>query len=156
MSLGECRTPLIPLRTLQAGSGELLVKDEARLPTGSFKALRAVPGGIDGAGAGDHPGHDADQRQRRRRLAAYASRFPASKVCVLSEARPRSMCARFRHRAPVWRVNELINDCGRIVAEGKSRMGWFDFHAQGSRTGSKARRRWGWSWRTSSDGACRT
>ena len=27
----------------------------------------------------------------------------------------------------MWRVNGLINDCGRIVAEGKEPMGWFDF-----------------------------
>ena len=31
-------TPLIPVPRLQGGSGELLVKDEGRLPTGSFKA----------------------------------------------------------------------------------------------------------------------
>jgi threonine synthase len=28
--------------------------------------------------------------------------------------------------AIVWRVNGLINDCGRIVAAGKQPMGWFD------------------------------
>jgi len=27
----------------------------------------------------------------------------------------------------VWRVNGLINDCGRIVGAGKEPMGWFDF-----------------------------
>src|SRR5216683_1479231 len=37
VSLGEVVTPLIPLPRL-AGSGEILVKDEGRLPTGSFKA----------------------------------------------------------------------------------------------------------------------
>lgn len=26
----------------------------------------------------------------------------------------------------VWRVNGLINDCGKIVGEGKEAMGWFD------------------------------
>jgi threonine synthase len=28
--------------------------------------------------------------------------------------------------AKVWRVNGLINDCGRIVGEGREKMGWFD------------------------------
>ena len=28
--------------------------------------------------------------------------------------------------AKVWRVNGLINDCGRIVGEGKTAMSWFD------------------------------
>ena len=38
VSLGEIHTPLIPLSKLALGSGDLLVKDEGRLPTGSFKA----------------------------------------------------------------------------------------------------------------------
>ncbi|MFG0240268.1 MAG: threonine synthase, partial [Gimesia chilikensis] len=29
--------------------------------------------------------------------------------------------------ANVWRVNGLINDCGKIVGEGKEKVGWFDF-----------------------------
>src|SRR2546430_1048983 len=37
VSLGEVVTPLIPLPRL-AGGGEILVKDEGRLPAGSFKA----------------------------------------------------------------------------------------------------------------------
>ena len=40
VSLGEVQTPLITLQKLQPGSGELVVKDEGRLPTGSFKADR--------------------------------------------------------------------------------------------------------------------
>ena len=28
--------------------------------------------------------------------------------------------------AHVWKVNGLINDCGKIVGEGKEQMGWFD------------------------------
>ena len=38
VSLGECHTPLISLPRLKAGSGDLIIKDEGRLPTGSFKA----------------------------------------------------------------------------------------------------------------------
>src|SRR5438067_13689989 len=40
VSLGEPVTPILALPKLasKAGSGELLVKDEGRLPTGSFKA----------------------------------------------------------------------------------------------------------------------
>ena len=38
--LGEVVTPLLPCQSLQQqlGMGEVLVKDEGRLPTGSFKA----------------------------------------------------------------------------------------------------------------------
>src|SRR6266851_5251058 len=38
VSLGEVVTPLIALPRLAPNDGELLVKDEGRLPTGSFKA----------------------------------------------------------------------------------------------------------------------
>ena len=38
VSLGEIATPLVPLPRLAPSGGELLVKDEGRLPTGSFKA----------------------------------------------------------------------------------------------------------------------
>ena len=37
------------------------------------------------------------------------------------------MSARSRCRAPtVYRVNGLIDDCGKIVGEGKAKVGWFD------------------------------
>ncbi len=44
VSLGEAMTPLLPLPKLAAKmrGGELLVKDEGRLPTGSFKARGLV------------------------------------------------------------------------------------------------------------------
>ena len=38
VSLGENVTPLIPVPKFQTGQGRLWVKDEGRLPTGSFKA----------------------------------------------------------------------------------------------------------------------
>ena len=44
VSLGEITTPVVPLRKIAAGAGAatLLVKDEGRLPTGSFKARGLV------------------------------------------------------------------------------------------------------------------
>ena len=38
ISLGEVVAPLIDLPSLTTAHGQLLVKDEGRLPTGSFKA----------------------------------------------------------------------------------------------------------------------
>ena len=68
VSLGEAVTPLLTLPKLgkALGAGEILVKDEGRLPTGSFKARGLVHGGVDGQGARRHPHGDADQRQCRR------------------------------------------------------------------------------------------
>jgi threonine synthase len=44
VSLGETMTPIVPMPRLSAklGGGEILVKDEGRLPTGSFKARGLV------------------------------------------------------------------------------------------------------------------
>ena len=44
VSLGEVMTPIVRMPRLSAklGSGEILVKDEGRLPTGSFKARGLV------------------------------------------------------------------------------------------------------------------
>ena len=44
VSLGEAMTPLVSLPKLakKLGGGEILVKDEGRLPTGSFKARGLV------------------------------------------------------------------------------------------------------------------
>src|SRR5215470_7414346 len=44
VSLGEAVTPLVPMRRLARalGAAEILVKDEGRLPTGSFKARGLV------------------------------------------------------------------------------------------------------------------
>src|ERR1700682_2451400 len=50
VSLGEVTTPLIRLPKLakKLGGGEIIVKDEGRLPTGSFKARGRVMGGAVG------------------------------------------------------------------------------------------------------------
>src|SRR3982750_1551821 len=70
VSLGEVTTPLIRLPKLGAklGGGEIIVKDEGRLPTGSFKAGGLVVGGagVEGQGARHQAHGDADQRQCRR------------------------------------------------------------------------------------------
>ena len=44
----------------------------------------------------------------------------------------------------VYRVNGLIDDCGKIVGQGKEEAGWFDFSTLKEPYGSRARRRWGW------------
>src|SRR4051812_50162943 len=53
VSLGEVMTPLINLPKLASklGGGEIIVKDEGRLPTGSFKARGPRMAGVVGEGA---------------------------------------------------------------------------------------------------------
>ena len=128
ISLGEELTPLVALPDLQVGPGRLLVKDEGRLPTGSFKArglalavsmakelgIRSVAMPTNGnAGAA---------------LAAYASRAGIESWVFCPDDTPEiNVRETALQGAKVWRVNGLINDCGRLVEEGRETMGWFDF-----------------------------
>jgi hypothetical protein len=58
--------------------------------------------------------------------------------------------------ATVYRINGLIDDCGKIVGEGKAKVGWFDTSTLKEPTGSRARKPWASSSPSSSAGRCRT
>lgn len=128
ISLGESHTPLVPLRRLQAGRGELIVKDEGRLPTGSFKArglclavCMAKELGIERVAMPTNGNAGAA-------LAAYASRAGIESYVFCPADTPEINVREIAAQgANVWRVNGLINDCGRIVGAGKETMNWFDF-----------------------------
>lgn len=127
VSLGEIQTPIVPLPKLQTGSGELLVKDEGRLPTGSFKArglclavCMAKELGIDKIAMPTNGNAGAA-------LAAYATRADISTYVFCPDDTPEINVREIAAQgAKVWRVNGLINDCGKIVDQGKEPMGWFD------------------------------
>jgi threonine synthase len=129
VSLGEVETPLIPLDALAAGAGarSVLVKDEGRLPTGSFKARGLVMAVAMARQFGIRRVAIPTNGNAGAALAAYAAR--AGMECFVfcpsdtPEVNVREIAAQ---GAKVWRVDGLINDCGRIVGEGKERMGWFD------------------------------
>jgi threonine synthase len=129
ITLGETVTPLLAAPRLAAAFGlrELLVKDESRLPTGSFKArgmamaiTRANELGIRRVAAptaGNAGGA----------MAAYAARAGMEAYVFM----PRDTSAINAKEcwlagAKTFYVNGLINDCGRIVGEGKTHKQWFD------------------------------
>jgi threonine synthase len=95
VSLGEVMTPLIRLPKLarKLGGAEIIVKDEGRLPTGSFKATSC---GI-------------------KTTIFCPADTPEVNVSEIE-----------LQGATVYRVNGLIDDCGKIVGEGKAKAGWFD------------------------------
>ena len=127
LDLGEIITPLLRLPRFEAG-GELWVKDEGRLPTGSFKA-RGL--GVAVAMAKElglkHLAMPTNGNAGAA-LAAYAARA-GLKATVLCPADTPEINIRetVALGADVFRVDGLINDCGRLVGEGVSREGWFDF-----------------------------
>ncbi len=89
-------------------------------------------------------------------LAAYATRAGIKSTIFCPEDTPEVNVSEIELQgATVYRVNGLIDDCGKIVAEGKSKAGWFDVSRRSrSPTGSRARKRWGWNSPNSSAGTC--
>lgn len=126
LDLGEMITPIVRLDGLHDG-GKLLMKDEGRLPTGSFKA-RGL--GVAVAMARElgltHLAMPTNGNAGAA-LAAYCARagLKATVFCPADtpeiNIRETAMLG-----AEVFRVDGLINDCGRIVGELATERGWFD------------------------------
>jgi threonine synthase len=129
VSLGETVTPLLRCPRLAGALGvrELWIKDESRLPTGSFKARGmamavsmarhfgvrhvAVPTAGNAGGA----------------LAAYAARAGMRCTVLMPHDTPLvNRCEVALHGARAFLVDGLIHECGAIVREGIERIGWFD------------------------------
>ncbi len=129
VSLGEALTPLVSLPQLaaKAGATELLVKDEGRLPTGSFKA-RGLALAVSMAKAlGIKHMAMPTNGNAGAALAAYASHCGIKTTIFCPEDTPEVNVSEIALQgAAVYRVNGLIDDCGKIVGEGKAKVGWFD------------------------------
>src|SRR5262249_53772389 len=129
VSLGEVMTPIVAMPKLaqSLGSAEILVKDEGRLPTGSFKA-RGLVMAVAKADAVARPPHSMPSNgNARAALAAYASRTGIKTTIFCPEDTPEVNVSEIALQgATVYRVNGLIDDCGKIVGEGKAKVGWFD------------------------------
>ncbi len=129
VSLGETSTPLVPCAALarELGLERLSIKDESRLPTGSFKArglcmavsrarelgIRrvAIPSAGNAGGA----------------LAAYAARAGMQAFVFLPADTPLANQAEAAlFGAHAFLVDGRITDCAAVVQAGKEAMGWFD------------------------------
>lgn len=127
VSLGEGMTPLIHVQRLgrEVGLSNLWVKDESQLPTGTFKSRGqttaismakelgikrvAIPTAGNAGGA----------------MAAYAARAGIEAYVFMPDDTPeinQYECA--MAGAKTFLVNGLIDDCGKIVTDGKESMGW--------------------------------
>jgi threonine synthase len=129
VSLGETTTPLVPLPKLAAklGGGEILVKDEGRLPTGSFKARGLVMAVSMAKALGIKHMAMPTNGNAGAALAAYASHAGIKTTIFCPEDTPEVNVSEIGLQgATVYRVNGLIDDCGKIVGEGKAKVGWFD------------------------------
>lgn len=131
ISLGEVVTPLIPLDRsapgLGATPGKALIKDEGRLPTGSFKARGLCLAVSMACELGLEHLAIPTNGNAGAAMAAYARRagLKASVLCP-SDTPDINVREIAQQGAGVWKVNGLINDCGKIVGQGKEAVGWFD------------------------------
>ena len=130
VSLGEVQTPLINLVNCKSElgfKGELIVKDEGLLPTASFKARGlclavsmakqlnlkhlAIPTNGNAGAA----------------LAAYASKANIKSTVFCPDDTPDINIREIQSLgANTYLVNGLINECGKLVLEGKQEANWFD------------------------------
>src|SRR5216684_3831916 len=129
VSLGEVTTPLIRLPKLakKIGGGEVIVKDEGRLPTGSFKARGLVMAVSMGKALGIKHMAMPTNGNAGAALAAYATSCGIKTTIFCPADTPEVNVSEIELQgATVYRVNGLIDDCGKIVGEGKAKAGWFD------------------------------
>lgn len=131
VSLGESETPLVPLintaNALGVHAEHLIVKDEGRLPTGSFKARGLVMAVTMAKELGLTQVAMPTNGNAGAALAAYASRAGLEAIILCPDNTPdvnvREIAAQ---GARVYRVNGLIDECGKLVGEGCRQEGWFD------------------------------
>ncbi|WP_423604997.1 threonine synthase [Sphingomonas sp. MS122] len=129
VSLGEIATPIVPLHKIAAGAGgaTLLVKDEGRLPTGSFKARGLVMAISMAKELGVTTIAMPTNGNAGAAAAAYAARAGIEAVIFCPDDTPEINVREIAAQgARVYRVNGLIDDCGKLVAAGKAANGWFD------------------------------
>jgi threonine synthase len=126
LSLGEAVTPLVSLPRL-AGKGELLVKDEGRLPTGSFKARGLVLAVSMAKELGVTSMAMPTNGNAGAAMAAYCARAGMAATVFCPDDTPAVNVREIAMQgAQVFLVNGLIDDCGRLVAEGEKEVGWFN------------------------------
>ncbi len=134
VSLGEGMTALVHAERLGAsivcgkgGLQRLYVKDEGLNPTGSFKARGMTTAVSRAKRLGAKALAAPTAGNAGGALAAYAAAAGIPAVIVMPADTPVANvmeCQAFG--AKVVKLNGLISDCGKYVAENKDREGWYD------------------------------
>jgi len=128
VSLGEVATPLVDAPRIGAAlGGRLMIKDEGRLPTGSFKARGLGLAVSKAKELGVTRMAMPTAGNAGAAMAAYCTRAGIEAFVFCPDDAPEVTISEIAFQgAKLYRVNGLINDCGRLVGEGKEPMGWFD------------------------------
>jgi len=131
VSLGENATPLLALNQVEQALGvsrdTIWVKDEGRLPTGSFKARGLVLAVSMAKELGIRRIAMPTNGNAGAALSAYCTKAGIESYIFCPEDTPdiniQETCLQ---GGKVFRVNGLINDCGKLVGDFKQPMDWFD------------------------------
>jgi threonine synthase len=127
VSLGEVMTPLVSLSRLAPLTGELLVKDEGRLPSGSFKARGLALAVAMAKELGVATMAMPTNGNAGAAMAAYCARAGIKAFVFCPDDTPAVNIREIAMQgAKVFLVDGLIDDCGRLVAEGEKAVGWFN------------------------------
>lgn len=123
VSLGEPMTPLVRLESRK----RVYIKDESRLPTGSFKARgMAVAVSMAREFGLQHLAAPTNGNAGAA-LAAYATHAGMRATIFCPDDTPEiNIRETAAQGADVWRVNGLIDQCGKLVGAGRDTVGWFD------------------------------
>jgi len=129
VSLGETMTPLIHAKRLGArfGRTEVWIKDESRLPTGSFKARGLAMAVSKAKSLGLTALAIPSAGNAATALALYAAAAGIPVHIFMPQDTPafnKETCQ--LAGANVTLIDGLITDAGRIVAERKAAENWFD------------------------------
>ena len=127
--LGEVMTPILPLTKIakRLGAAEILVKDEGRLPTGSFKARGLALAVAMAKELGVTRMAMPTNGNAGAALAAYCSRAGIETYIFCPDDTPEVNVREIALQGgKTFLVNGLIDDCGKIVGAGKDVMNWFD------------------------------
>jgi threonine synthase len=129
VTLGEGMTPLLAASRLGTSMGlqHLYVKDEGLNPTGSFKARGMTAAVTRAKQLGARTLAAPTAGNAGGALAAYAAAAGLAAVIVMPSDTPVANvmeCQAFG--AKVIKLDGLISDCGKYVAERKDHEGWYD------------------------------
>jgi len=155
VSLGETMTPLIaaPRMAAALGGGPLYVKDEGRLPTGSFKARGLAVAVSMAKGFGLERLAMPTAGNAGAALAAYGARAGIETFVFCPDDAPAVTVAESAlFTSHVWRVNGIITELAPILQGGKDARGWFDvstlkepYRVEGKKTmGLELAEQFGW------------
>jgi threonine synthase len=129
VSLGEAMTPLLALDKLARrwDLGALLVKDEGRLPTGSFKARGLALAVTMARELGVQEMAIPTNGNAGAAMAAYAAKAGIRSVCFCPADTPDANVREMAMLgASTYLVDGLIDDCGKLVTQGERERGWFN------------------------------